>query len=70
MMEEFLTPAEIRRLAGCAGREAQADALVELGVPFRKNGKGDLIVSRELSRRWTCGESFRMSVGPRLDLVR
>jgi hypothetical protein len=70
MMDEFLTPAEIKRLAGCAGREAQAEALVELGVPFRKNGKGDLIVSRELSRRWTCGEQFRASSGPRLDLVR
>jgi hypothetical protein len=70
MIDEFLTPAEIRRLAGCAGKDAQAEALVELGVPFRKNGKGDLIVSRELSRRWTCGESFRMSSGVNWGAVR
>jgi len=68
-VSEWLSDAEIRHLAGCAGRDAQAEKLVELGVPFRRNGKA-LVVSRELARRWTCGESFRMSSGPRLDLVR
>jgi hypothetical protein len=66
---EWLTEAEIKVLSGVAGRDAQAEKLVELGVPFRRNGK-HIVVSRELARRWTCGESFRMSVGPRLDLVR
>ena len=70
MMDEFLTPAEIKRLTDCAGKDAQAEAMTRMGVPWRKNDKGNLVVSRELARRWTCGESFRQSVGPRLDLVR
>jgi hypothetical protein len=67
-VSEWLTDAEIKQLAGCAGRDAQAEKLVELGVPFRRNGKA-LVVSRELARRWTCGEQFRQSAGVRMDKV-
>jgi hypothetical protein len=68
-VSEFLSPAEVKDLAGCAARDAQAEKLAALGVPFKRDGSR-LIVSREIARRWTCGEVFRASSGPRLDLVR
>lgn len=68
-MSEWLDSAEIRGLAGCAGRDAQALKLAELGVPFKRDG-ARIIVSREIARRWTCGETFRAATsGPRWDLL-
>jgi hypothetical protein len=68
-MSEWLSSAEIGDLSGCRSRDAQAEKLASLGIPFKRDGSR-LIVSREIARRWTCGETFRQSAGPRLDLVR
>ena len=69
MPDELLSPAEVRRLAGCAVLEAQCDKLAELGVPFMRDGRR-LLVSREHLRQRLLGVTLRQSVGPRLDLVR
>jgi hypothetical protein len=68
-VSEFLSPAEVKDLAGCVARDAQAEKLAALGVPFRRDGSR-LIVSRDIARRWTCGESFRMSSGVNWGAVR
>jgi hypothetical protein len=68
-VSEFLSAAEIRELAGCVGRDAQAVKLGDLGVPFLRDG-ARILVSREHVRQRLLGVQLRPSVGPRLDLVR
>lgn len=69
MDSELLAPTEIRDLAGCVAREAQCAKLVELGVPFRRDG-ARILVSRAHVRQWLSGVDIKQPVGPRLDLVR
>ena len=68
-VNELLSPAEVKELAGCAARDAQAEKLAALGVPFRRDG-ARILVSRMHVRQWLNGEQLRPSVGPRMDLVR
>jgi hypothetical protein len=69
MSSEFLSNTEIRELAGCNVRDAQARKLDELGVPYMRDGSR-MLVSRAHVRQRLLGEQLRQSAGPRLDLVR
>lgn len=67
---ELLAPSEIRDLAGCVAREAQCAKLVELGVPFRRDG-ARILVSRTHVLQWLGGKEWpNLSGDVRLDLVR
>ncbi|HWH73396.1 MAG TPA: DUF4224 domain-containing protein [Methylibium sp.] len=66
---EFLTPAELRDLTGCARRGDQARVLAEQGLPFRQLGER-IVVSRYHARQWLAGESVTPSKKPKLELVR
>lgn len=69
MLTELLLPEEIKQLTGCTPRDAQCSKLESMGVPFRRDG-ARILVSRDILRRWTCGEAFRTaSNGPRWDLL-
>jgi hypothetical protein len=68
-MSELLTPDEVRQLTGCVARDAQCLKLVQLGMPFMRDG-ARIHVSRELMRQRMMGHEFRQSAGPRLDLVK
>jgi hypothetical protein len=66
---EFLSPAEVRDLAGAANVEGQVASLTALGVPCRRRGNR-LLVSRIQVREWLAGRSVAPSRGARLDLVK
>ena len=66
---EFLSPTEVRDLAGVANVEGQITALTNLGVPCRRRGNR-LLVSRFIVREWLSGRPVAPSRGARLDLVK
>jgi hypothetical protein len=68
-MSEFLNNAEIRELAGCHIRDAQAKKLDDLGVPYMRDG-ARILVSRTHVRQRLLGEVLRQSVGVNMDAVR
>ena len=67
--EEFLTPQEVKTLAGVAAIAKQEAVLKADGIPFRRR-KNRLLVSRFHVREWLSGRVVTPSRGVRLDLVK
>jgi hypothetical protein len=66
---ELLTNEEIRTLAGCNVRDAQARKLEELGVPYKRDG-ARMLVSRAHVRQWLLGQELRQSSGVNMGAIR
>jgi len=47
-MSEFLTEEDLRRLTGYVRRAKQEEELRRQSIPYRKNARGELVVSRNL----------------------
>lgn len=67
---EFLTPAEVKDLAGGAATLMEQLRVLEAeGIPCRLVGKR-LVVSRYHAREWLAGRHVTPTRGPKLELVR
>lgn len=67
---EFLSPAEVKDLAGGAATlMEQLQVLQAEGIPCRLVGKR-LVVSRYHAREWLAGRDVTPTRGPKLELVR
>lgn len=67
---EFLSPAEVKDLAGGAATLLEQQRVLEgEGVPCKLVGKR-LIVSRYHAREWLAGRHVTPTRGPKLELVR
>lgn len=66
---EFLSPSELKSLAGAASADTQAAELDKLGVPFRRIGRR-ILVSRYHVREWLSGRVVTPSRGVNLALVK
>lgn len=67
---EFLSPAEVKDLAGGASTlMEQLRVLQAEGIPCRLVGKR-LVVSRYHAREWLAGRHVTPTRGPKLELVR
>jgi len=69
LTDEFLTPTELRVLAGAADPDVQQRVLREQGIPFRVVG-GRVIVSRHHTREWLVGRPAARGTGVNLAIVR
>lgn len=69
---EFLTPPEVRQLAGgTRDLPGQAEALKAQGIPHRVAAGGKvLLVSRYHVREWLAGKVVTPSNKPKLELVK
>jgi len=67
---EFLSPAEVKALAGGRSRtQDQVDVLTEMSIPHKVVRKR-VVVSRYHVREWLSGKTITPSTKPRLELVR
>lgn len=67
---EFLTPAEVKQLAGGAANLAeQLRVLDGEGIPCKLVGKR-IVVSRYHAREWLAGRHVMPPRGPKLELVK
>lgn len=67
---EFLSPAEVKDLAGGAATIMEQLRVLEgEGIPCRLVGKR-LVVSRYHAREWLAGRPVTPTRGPKLELVR
>jgi Domain of unknown function (DUF4224) len=66
---EFLSPPEVRQIAGVGDLHGQAEALRLLGIPHRIVGRR-LLVSRYHVREWLSGKTVTPSTKPKMELVK
>lgn len=66
---EFLSPPEVRQLAGRADLLGQDEALRLLGIPHRISGRR-MLVSRYHVREWLSGRVVTPSTKPKMELVK
>jgi hypothetical protein len=66
---EFLSPQEVRQLAGKIDLPRQDEALRLLGIPHRVSGRR-MLVSRYHVREWLSGRAVTPSTKPKMELVK
>ncbi len=69
LIEELLSPSEIKALTGSASPDAQERFLKAEGIPYRRRDRR-ILVSRFHTREWLAGRTVTPSRGVNLALVK